>query len=341
MKRLTRILVEVTLIISILWLAGCGQTQTAEQANTPPTKLKFQLSWLHSVAFVGAYVAQENGYYTAENLEVELLPGGLDDKNNFINPIEQVVSGQADFGIIDSTILLKARADGSPVVAIASIYQRHPLVFASLREKNITRLEDLLDANIQVSFNSMVIYQALLATKGIDPAKIRLTDRTDFTGAPLTTGGADVIDAWVITEVPELELAGHELNFILPSDYGVEVYPNVVFTTEEMIANRPEVVEKFVRATVRGLRSSVDDTDAAAKLTFDKYLQDRGLEVEQAAMQRAVPLISPTDSLPGLMRPEIWKLTHQILLDQGILSKPLDLETAYTLQFLEKVYPDQ
>ena len=147
-----------------------------------------------------------------------------------------------------------------------------------------------------------------------------------------------MIDAWVITEIAELAAAKQEINLILPSDYGIEVYPNVIFTTEEMISGNPEVVERFVRATVRGLQNAVDNPKVAAELTFNKYAPERGLEVEQIAMQRAVPLLKPTDSSPGMMKPEVWETTHQILLDQKILSQPLEINSAYTLAFLEKVY---
>ncbi len=317
-------------------LTSCSSNPTSTPA-TPATPVKFQISWLHSIAFVGGYLAQENGYYADENLNVEIMPGGLDEAGNFIDPIERVTSGKADFGVIDSTILLKARADGVPVVAVASIYQRHPLAFTSLRAKNITRPQDLIGATVQVSFNSAVIYQALLAAQDIDPAQVNTVNRTDFTPGPILKGEADVIDAWVITEIAELAAAQQDVNLILPSDYGIEVYPNVIFTTEEMISKNPGVVERFVRATVRGLQNAVDNPKVAAELTFNKYAPERGLEIEQIAMQRAVPLLKPTDSSPGMMKPEVWVTTHEILLEQKILSAPLDIDSAYTLVFLEKV----
>jgi len=286
------------------------------------------------------YLARENGYYADENLEVEFVIGGMDESGEFIDPTARVVSGQADFGINDSMVLLQARTEGHPVVTVASIYQRHPLAMTSLGEKNITRLQDLVGKTVHISYSSEIIYQAMLSIQGIDPAQINQVERTDFTSAPLLTGEADVIDGWITYDVIYLTLQGREVNFIMASDCGLDVYSDVIFTSEDIIANKPELVERFVRATIRGMQDAVDDPEKAAEVTL-MYNDEFGPEFELAVAQRAVQLLNLVDSPPGMMDPTVWETTHQILLDQGMLSAPIDIESAYTLDFLKKVYPDQ
>jgi NitT/TauT family transport system substrate-binding protein len=205
-----------------------------------------------------------------------------------------------------------------------------------LAEKGIVKPQDLVGKKVQLGGTNKVIFQALLATQGIDPAQVNQEDRTDYTIAPLVNGEADVIDAWVTNEVDILLLGGHEINFILASDYGIDLYPNVIFTTEETIAQNPDLVERFLRATIKGLEDSVASPEEATKLllTYDKRPEDAAL----AAMQRSIPLINPPDSSLGMMSPEVWETTYKILEEQKVLPKPVDVKTAYTLDFLNKVH---
>jgi NitT/TauT family transport system substrate-binding protein len=334
MKTLFSILIAIAIL-----LTACGDGDNPTATIEPPTPVKFQFSWVHNIEFVGAYMAQENGYYADENLDVELVPGGYDEADNFIVPIDQVVSGEADFGVADALLLVKAREDGQPVVAVAALFQRHPLALASLSERNITRLEDLVGATVHMTPTSQAMYYAMLATQDIDPSEVNEVERTDFTIAPIVDGDADVIDAWVTNEVVDLTLAGYEINFIMPSDYGIDVYPNVIFTTEEMIANNPDVVQRFVNATVQGLRAALDDSEKAAEAIV-KYNDELEIEAQKVAMQRAIPLINPQDSPPGMMQAAVWEQTLDIALEQKVISAPIDIEEAYTLQFLEEAYAE-
>src|SRR5262249_53498964 len=150
---------------------------------------------------------------------------------------------KADFGILDGTTLLSARADGKPVVAIAAIYLRHPLALISLADKNITKPADLVGPKLQISGVSTVIFQALLRSEKLDPAKMNILERTDFTSTPLLDGSADVIDGWVTNEAVDLTQSGHKINMVLVSDYGIDVYPDIIFTTEDRINKNPDLVQ--------------------------------------------------------------------------------------------------
>lgn len=333
-NKLTQFVSVVIFFILMPGLFSCT-TQATPAPQAAATPVKFQASWVYSVEQAGMFMAKENNHYADAGLDVEILSGGFDADGNFIDPVEEALSGRSDFSIVDGGALLKAREEGKPLVAVASIYQRLPLAFTSLKEKNIVRPQDLVGKNVQIASNSEVIYQALLASQGIDPAQINMVERTDFTTQPLLTGEADVTDDWVTSAVTELAMAGEETNLILPSDYGIDMYPDVIVTTEDIIATQPDMVKSFVQATIKGMEDVVANPDGAAKVTFEKYAKDRGLEVEQEAIQRSLPLLNPTDSSPGQMKPEVWEKTHEILLEQGILSNPVDVEAAYTLEFLQ------
>ncbi len=325
------------LALPILALSACtGSAQQAQQP-IPEESVSVQLSWIHTIEFAGFYMAQDRNHYSQEGLAVELRAGGNDANGNYIDPLREVAEGRATFGVTDGGLLLIARANGDPVVAIATIYQRHPLAFVSLADKNIERPQDLVGRTVDIADNSKAMFLSMLSAVGVPQSQVNLHTRTDYTIDPLVNGQMDVIEAWITNEIVDLELGGYEFNMILPSDYGIDMYPDVIFTTEETIANRPEMVEKFLRATLRGVQDAIDDPAEAATLSVS-YNSDLNVDRETRAMERSLPLLNPSGSKLGMMTPEHWETTQQILLAQGLLSEPLDVSTAYTMTFLNSIY---
>lgn len=94
-------------------------------------KVVLQLKWKHQFQFAGFYAAQMQGFYSEEDLDVDIKPfvgeGGV---------VDAVISGSAQFGIADSSIVL-ARMTGKPVVVVATIFQHSPLGLLSLKSSEI------------------------------------------------------------------------------------------------------------------------------------------------------------------------------------------------------------
>ena len=318
-------------IALILTLIGCAAT-----AQTPPTAkrpVRVQLAWIHTIEYSGFYTAQDQGYYDAASLEVSL------DVLGQTSPIDQVVAGKAQFGLTSADNVLLARAAGKPVVAIATIYQRSPVAFVSLSKNQITKPQDFIDKTVVVDLKGTtgIIYRALLASQSIDEAKVKTQPRADYTNDALVSGKADVIDAFINNQPVQLKQQGLDINVVLPSDYGIDLYANVIFTTEEIIKTQPDLVEAFVRATTRGMQQAIQDPDAATRLTLA-----RGTNLNPASeaesMRLALPLMNPAGSRPGMMTAESWQAAYQILRDQGLLTQDLDVQQAYSLVFLNKAY---
>jgi NitT/TauT family transport system substrate-binding protein len=329
------------LVLSLL-LAACNQPAPPPLPTAPPRTIIVQLPWVHTIEYAGFYMAEEKGYFAAEGLTVKLVPF---DFSAPAEPSPEVAAGRADFGLAGANSMLLARAEGAPLVAVATLYQRNPLALISLAEKNIRRPQDLVGKKVMIDvdnpgnaggllFTTMIVQQ-----QGIDIAQIEIVPRTDYTNDKLINGEVDVMDAFITNQPVQLEREGHKINAIIPSDYGVDMYANIIFTTEKMIAAEPEVIERFLRATTRGMQSAVDNPEEAAKLAVARG-QDLNLESETESMLRSLPLLKPGGSEPGMMTDQTWGLTHQILVEQGILEESFDLKAAYTLEFLRKVYPN-
>lgn len=332
-KLSTLVFLVITLVVP--GLVGCNSGIAA--STNPPTPVNVQFAWIPTIEYSGFYMAEDKGYYTEENLAVTLNPYSFETP---LNPIDEVVAGKAQFGTASAGAILLARAEGKPVVAVATIYQRNPSVLVSLAEKNIISPQDLAGKKVLIDTSSAdsVVYTAMIAhQEGLDPAQVNIVSRTDFSNDPLIKGEVDVMDAFINNQPIQLEQAGYKINLIIPANYGVDTYANVIFTTEEMVAKNPDLVEGFVKATVRGIQSAMDDPKEATTLIAARN-QEINLASELESMNRALPLFNPAGSRPGMMTAETWTRTYQLLLEQGFLKKPTEVEKAYTLTFLDEMY---
>lgn len=336
LKMLIKYIATITLIILVL--VACSSEDDDKDDETL-TQTSIQFSWLHTSEFAGFYEAVDKGYYAEENLKLRLDGGGFDAEGNYIAPILRVLNGQADFGVAGSDVLMQARAQGHPVVAIAAIFQRNPVMLVSLADKNIRLPQDLIGKNIGIDAPgtaTYIVYRAFMASQGIS-----ISDVTEIAQKPpldpLIAGEIDVRTGFITNQPVVLQQMGYKVNVIFPNEYGIDFYSNVIFTTKDTIANRPELVEKFLHATIRGIDGALDDPKHAAELSVS-YNSDLELDSELQSMQASTSLIKSPGMQTGMMEASVWEMAHQIMLDQGILSEPMDYEAAFTLDFLNKIY---
>ncbi len=338
------------LIMAAAVLSACGQARPA--ATTAPetlTPASIQFSWFHDVEFAPFYGAEARNYYADAGLDVKLLGGGFDAEGNYTDPVQRVVDGQADFGVAGADQILRARAQGLPVVAIATIYQRSPIVLISLGAKNITRPQDLVGKRIGVQPSTISVgisFEALLLSQGISHSD--LVERSDINFGSvdyLFDDELDVMQGFITNQAIQAQIRNNnDVNLILMSDYGIDLYTDVLFTTEDTIANRPELVQAFLNASCSGAQWAVDNPDAAADYLFLSYgtdMDEQTREVQRQGMLASVPLINPAGSRPCLMTLEAWQVAQEILLAQALLDNRLNLDEVFTLDFLDQFYSGQ
>lgn len=317
-----------------LMIAGLAVGLVAAQGTT---EVAYQLSWVHEYSAAPFYLAKENGHFADAGLDVTLLEGGFQD-GAFVDGLESVLTGTAQFGAVDGSTLLRARAEGKPVVAIATVTQRSPFSLISLADQQILTPQDLVGKTVAVTDGgARMIYDALLASQDIDPTTVNTVSRETFGIDPLFNGDVDVLGGWLINEGVQVEEAGSDYNFILMSDYGVDSYDFVIFTTEDMIANNPDIVEGFLQALTLGLRDFIHSPQQAAEVTVT-YNSDLDYDGQLRRIEAMIPLVNIYGQNPGEMDPAVWDFTQEVLLENGVLDKPIDLATVYDTSLLEKIY---
>jgi ABC-type nitrate/sulfonate/bicarbonate transport system substrate-binding protein len=238
--KLVPILWLIRWLLTLVTLAGPAISFASETITV-------QLKWRHQFQFAGYYAAVEQGYYREEGLNVRLVEAS---KN--LSPLQQVLSGQADYGIGDADILV-SRISGKPVVALAAIFQHSPGVLLSLKQSNIQTPADLIGKRVMLSSNGQGVYQfkAMLLKQHLDIRQMTIVPHT-WRLQDLIEGKVDVVSAYAMDEPGQLQQMGYEPSVISNQPYGVDFYGDVLFTSEQEISEHPERVQAFWRATKKG-----------------------------------------------------------------------------------------
>jgi NitT/TauT family transport system substrate-binding protein len=322
--------ISAVLLLAVALLAACGP----QEVKKPPDEVTVQLAWVHRALFAGFYAADQQGYYAEEGLEVSMVPRPAPDAD----VVAPVIDGTADFGVDYGAGLVTARSQGLPVTAIATIYRRHPLVFMTLAGSGITRPQDFPGHTVRTLTpgSSAVAFQAMMTRLGLDPDSVEQVD-VGFDQSPFLAGDLDIWPGFMNSEVLTFREQGYELNLILPEDYGVHLYGYTLFTTDRLIEENPDLVLRFVRATLRGWQWAIENPAEAGPLAL-KYDPTLDAADQTIIMEASVPLIHTGEDHIGWMRAEVWQGMHEMLLEQGLLDGPVDVDKVYTMEFLQKIY---
>ena len=327
-RALLIVLALVLPVVVALWLTGKGDP------NPPLTPVSLQLSWTYAGSFAGYYAADQNGDYADAGLAVSFIQGGAD-----IDPVEAVVTGQAPLGIANANLLIKARSEGKPVRAIAAIHRRNPVIFLTLKDSGITDPRQFAGKTIQVAQQSRPILRAVMNRVGIEPDQYRIVSTTDR--SRFYSGEIDVWVGFLFYSTLRMEKAGYPVNIIYPANYGVHFYRNCLFTTEDFIAEHPDLITRFLRATLKqGWPKVIQNPETAGPLTT-QYAPDIDVAQANAVMTAMVPLINTGEDVLGWMKPPIWADMTANLERLGMLEQPIDPTQVYTLRFLEAIYKDK
>lgn len=226
-------------------------------------KVVLQLQWEHEFQFAGYYAAQWQGLYRNQGLDVEIRSAFNEDLE-YNSPDQALISRAADFAIGGIETLV-ARGKGEKIVVLTPVFQNSPLAVFSLDSTPINTLEQLRQLRIAAGRNefSKAQVQAMFLAVGIDPSTIVFVDEAP-TIENLMDGTADAIINYDISAIHRAEELGISLNALHPDDYGVNFYGDVLYTTEDVIERDPELVRRFVQASLDGWRYALNNKETIA-----------------------------------------------------------------------------
>jgi len=295
--------------------------------------VKLQLKWVPQAQFAGYYVALEKGFYTAENLDVTIQPGGPD-----IVSEQQVANGQADFGIDWVASFLAFRDKGVPIVNVAQIYQSSGLLLVSKKAANIAKAKDLKGKRVGVWYGGNEFeFLALMDKLKLDPDRDLTIIKQGFTMDPFLAGQMDAASAMTYNEYQVVLASGlkaEDLNVIDYNNEAVGMLQDNLFTSEDTLKDKKELATRFVRASLKGWQSAIDDQQGAVDVIM-KYVERGSTTAEHQTrmMSEVAKLVVPAgmnkDQL-GIMDANRFATTADIALKFNVISKPAEPEKAYT-----------
>ncbi|MFD2629544.1 ABC transporter substrate-binding protein [Oceanobacillus kapialis] len=323
------------LVLVILLVAGCNQSATDEgenqQENQELKEVTMVLDWTPNTNHTGLYVAQAEGYFEEEGLDVEItMPGesGAD---------QVVASGQAEFGIGAQEAITEARIQDIPIVSIAAIIQHNTSGFASPADKGITSPADYAGKTYG-GWGAPVekaVIDSLMKQEDASAEDVNIINmgNTDF----FTAVERDVDFAWIYygwTGV-EAELRGTELNMQYLTDYSekLDYYTPVVTTNESLIESDPETVQAFVKAVSRGYEYAIENPGEAADILIEA-VPDLDPELVKASQEWISPKYQDDATQWGIQDEEVWQNYGDWMYENGLLEEELDASSAYTNEFL-------
>ena len=318
------------LTVSALVFAATATAQS-------PDKVRLQIKWVPQAQFAGYFVALDKGYYADENLDVTIIPGGPD-----IVAEQQVVNGQAEFGVDWVASFLAFRDKGLPIVDVAQVYQSSGLMLISRKSANIAKPEDLRGRSVGVWYGGNEFeFLALMDKLKLDPDKDLNVIKQGFTMDPFLAGQMDAASAMTYNEysvVLESGVSADDLNVIRYNDQGVGMLEDNLFTTEDIVKSKPDLVQRFVRASLKGWQDSINDQAGAVDIIM-KHVEPGSTTADHQTrmMSEVAKLVLPSDMTPdqiGVMDANRFATTADIALKFHVINNPADPDKSYTNEFV-------
>ena len=308
-------------------LQSCSKS--ASKTATPGlTKVTLQADWYPQPEHGGFYTALAKGYYKEEGLDVSILPGGP-----YVAGPQLVAGGTVQFGMGSSDNLLEAIGDGQPLIAVAATMQRDPQGIMVRKDSPIHNFSDLDGQTVAVKPGST--WFRYLA-KRYHLSHIQEIPAT-YSVANFVADPHYIQQAFATSEPFFAQRAGVETRVLLISDAGYNPY-RVMFTSQQFLREHPDVVRRFVRASLRGWRDYLTDPTAAHATiaALNPALNADWMQFTWRALRdgRFVSGEDASGDHLGQMTAERWTAIYQQLFDLKMFASPFDPTSAYTLQFV-------
>ncbi len=288
-------------VFSVLLLFCTSQIQAAQE------QVSIQLKWQHGFQFAGYYAAIEQGYYSDLGLDVTLKQIDFTKDN-----VEQVIAGESEYGVSDSTLVIY-HLKGKSVVLLNQFFQHSPLVFLSHRESGIISPYEMEGKSVAFNNNNLgdaALNTLLVNTLG-DLTKINQIEYDNSYFQQFIDGKIDVIFAYSTNEPYLLKQQGISVNIINPQNYGIDFYGDNFFTSQKELNKHPERVEKIMQATVKGWQYALDHPDEIIQLIRNKYNPSLSTDHLRYAARTTAQMIVPKLIDLGSIKAHRYRRTAQ------------------------------
>jgi NitT/TauT family transport system substrate-binding protein len=297
--------------------------------------VKFQLSWRPQAEHGCYYQAVAAGIYAKHDLDVTIQPGGPQ-----INTQQILVSGKVDFSMGSNSFnALNYVKQNIPMVIVATVFQKNPAVIIAHPGVGHDSLESLKGQPIFVSAIAKPTWWNFLRVKfGYTEDQMR---PYTFNMAPFLADKKAAQQGFVTNEPYQIEKAGVKPNVFLLADYGYDDYAYTIETSREMVEKKPELVQRFVDATIEGCYSYLfGDPAPGNKLILEANPQmSPDIVAYGIRAMKERKLMDGGDAAEmgiGAMTDARWKSFFDMTVKAGLYPADMDYKKGYTLAFVNK-----
>ena len=313
---------------------SAAETADTQTDNKDLREVNVVLDWYPNAIHTFLYTAIERGYFAEEGLDVKIhFPANDNDA------LALVAAGKAEIGMYYQPDVIQAVANqGTGIKSIGAIVQSPLNVILSLKDKNITKPEDLVGKTI--GYGGTVLSEALvkcmMENVGADASDVNMINVGFELMSSMTTGNVDAtIGCLVNHEVPQLEEEGFDVNYFSVSGYGIPNYYEEVFlTNDDLLENEPEVVAGFLRAAKKGFDDFKADPDGCLAILLNNQTEENfplTHSVEEQSCATLIPLMETEDAAFLTQTDECWQENIDWMLENQLIDKAVDVSDVMTI----------
>jgi len=307
-------------------LSGCRGSQPAAGGLAP---IRLQLDWYPQPEHGGFFAAQLLGYYKAEGLDVTFLP-----LPQYGSVAQMVASGKADLGLGSSDQVLEWNSNGLPLVAVSATMQHDPQAVMVHKDSPIHEFKDLEGHTVAAQTGATWLKYV---TQRFNLHQVREVPAT-LSIASFLADPSYVQQIFVTSEPFFAKQAGAEVRTLLIASSGYDPY-RVSFATRDFVTQHPDLVAKFVRASIRGWQAYLADPTAtnAYLLKLNPALNPAQEAFSTQALRDGGFIAGNDAGSPqtGRMTAARWQTSYEQLKSLGILHGPVDPASTYSLTFVQ------
>ena len=299
-------------------------------------KVSFGTNWVAEAEHGGFYQAVADGTYRKYGLDVTIVPGGPQVNNRILVPV-----GKMDFVIIAGTLqAFDVAIQNIPTVSVAAMFQKDPQVLLAHPDQGVATFEDLKKLTLLVSAEGMVNYfQWLKADFGFNERQVR---PYTFNPQPFLTDKRSAMQGYVTSEPYAIEKqAGFKPKVFLLADHGYDTYSTLIETRRDLVEKKPELVQRFVDASIIGWYNYIYGDNKAANALIKAHNPEMtdALLAYSVAKMKEHGIVDSGDARElgiGAMTDARMKSFYDKMMRAGVVKPGLDYAKSYTLQFVNR-----
>jgi NitT/TauT family transport system substrate-binding protein len=314
----------------LLPLARPARAQTLD-------KVSFHTDWQAQAEHGGFYQALAAGLYRSRGIDCDLRQGGPN-----LNITQLLLAGRVDMTMSNSFEAFTFVREKAPFLTIASIFQKDPQVLIGHAGSGLTGFDKLKGRTLLIGSGGRIIYWPYLRKKyGLSDSQLR---PYNFNSAPFLADPNAVQQGFLSSEPYSIAQAtGKPPEVLLIADAGFAAYQCTIATSRKMAAEKKDLVQRFVDATLEGWAQylkggpATEAANALIKKDNPEQTDDRIAYALKVMNERGIVLSG--DALTqgiGAMSDARWKAFYESMADVEVIPQGLDPRQAYTLDFVNK-----